>query len=190
MAMLLHKQAWTCLLIAILLCSCGYRWGQGEYSVVHHRTISVPYIEGDLDGEFTSALVHALSASGSFVYVPTGGDLLLRATIVNEREDDVSFRYDHTRKGRLRKSVIPDETRIIMSVDIVVLEAASGCEVVGPVRLAAEVEFDHDYYSSCGGVNVFSLGQLTDIDEARDAAHTPLYRRLSEKIVDYIINAW
>ncbi len=44
------------------------------------------------------------------------------------------------------------------------------------------------YYSSRKGVNVFSLGQVTDIDEARDVAEYPLHRRLAQKIVDYINN--
>ena len=55
--------------------------------------------------------------------------------------------------------------------------------------IKASMDFDHDYYSSRHGVNIFSLGQLTDYDTAEDTVRKPLNDRLAEKIADYVINA-
>ena len=74
--------------------------------------------------------------------------------------------------------------------EVSLIDAASDCYVVGPIVITAEVEFDHDYNSSPDGVNVFSLGQLTDLDEARDAADDPLNRQLAQNIIDYLVHLW
>lgn len=180
------------ILIVILLLfttSCGYRWGQGS-SLAPYQTISVPYAEGDWKGDLTAAIIKRLSQSGPLVYRNTGGALILKVRILDYHSDDIGFRYDTNRHDRLISSVIPDETRLEGEVEVSVLEAASCKPVLGPVRLTAYTEFDHDYYSAHHAVNVFSLGQLTDIDEAYDAAEKPLNRRLAQTIVDYLNDNW
>jgi hypothetical protein len=82
------------------------------------------------------------------------------------------------------------ETRIIATVEISVTESGSCRTLLEPVRLTASVDFDHDYYFSRNGVNVFSLGQLIDIDSAYDAVQTPLHDLLARKIVDYLNESW
>lgn len=176
-------------LLACCLAGCGYRWGQGGI-VTDYRTISIPYIEGDFDGDFTATLIQQMSESGRLAYRAEGGALILQVSVFDEHDKDIGFRYDRTKHCKIRSRIIPDETRLSMSVDVVVVEAISGCEVMGPVRLTADVDFDHEYYSGQGRANVFSLGQLTDYDDARDAAYVPLYRRLSQKIVDYVNDNW
>lgn len=58
------------------------------------------------------------------------------------------------------------------------------------MRITADAEFDHTYYTTRDRINVFSLGQLSDIDAARDAAMVPLNRALAERIVDFVMNSW
>jgi hypothetical protein len=178
-----------CVFSLCLFAGCGYQWGQGG-TISSYRTISIPYVKGDWDGDLTAALIQAVSESGSLSYRSKGGALILKVEIIDERHEDVGFRYDRKKNGHIRDSVIPDETRAIMYVDVTLLEAFSGCVVLGPARLSAEMEFDHYYYSNQGRVNIFSLGQFTDYDDARDAAQRPLNRRLALKIVDYINSNW
>lgn len=176
-------------LLALCAASCGYRWGQGS-SLAPYETISVPYVEGDWKGDLTTAIVKRLSQSGPLRYCNTGGALILKVRILDYHSEDIGFRYDTNHHDRLISSVIPDETRLTGEVEVTVLEAASRMPVLGPVRLTAYTEFDHDYYSAHHAVNVFSLGQLTDVDEAYDAAEKPLNRRLAQTIVDYLNDNW
>lgn len=171
--------------ILLLLAGCGYRWGQGSV-VSSYQTISIPYVEGDEDGSLTAAIIKQISQSGTLRYCDSGGSLSLRVKLVDTNDENVSFRYDHKKDGRLSRSVIPDETRITAEVEVAVVESVSGKTIMGPVRLFADVDFDHDYYSSRHGINVFSLGQLTDYDEAYDAAQSPLNKRIAQKIVDFM----
>lgn len=182
----------TCILALLCACSlfsCGYQWGDGGLSS-SYRTISVPYVEGDWNGDLTAAIVQQISQTGTLKYRVNDGDLILIVSVVDERDQDIGFRYDRKKDGKFRSRIIPDETRIFITAEMKVMEAISGTIILGPVRITADVDFDHDYYSTRGGVNIFSLGQLTDEDEAREAAHVPLNRRLAKKIVDYVNDYW
>lgn len=185
------RQLGRFILLSAVLSSfgCGYRWGQNS-TLAPYQSISVPYIEGDWNGELTSELVSQISQMGTLRYCSEGGALRLQVKLLDYRTDNIGFRYDRNRDGKLISSIIPNETRLTAWAEVAVIEAASGGIVLGPARLSAEVDFDHDYYSSPHAINVFSLGQLTDYDEAYDAAERPLNRRLAQKIVDYINDGW
>lgn len=178
--------SWIFILAHIFICAgCGYRFVQ-DGPPGYQRTISVPYVIGDLDGELTSSIIKEISVSGFFRYKNESGNMILLVEIVDSRDDNIGFRYDRKKDNDLKNSIIPDETRMIVSVDVSVVDSASGEVLFAPVRLTADIEFDHYFYSSHEGVNVFSLGQYTDIDAAQDAAQRPLNRRLARKIVDYL----
>ncbi|MCB1111404.1 MAG: LptE family protein [Chlamydiales bacterium] len=177
------------LLLSLLLTGCGYRFGSGAL-VDSYRTISVPYVQGDEDGELTAALVRQLSATGQLTYCRYGGDLTLNVCILRRYDNDVGFRYDRKDCGQLTNSVIPTETRLTLVAQVSVVENNTCCQLIGPIVLKASVDFDHDYYSSRNAVNVFSLGQLTDIEAAVDAVRRPLNEKLAKKIVDYITETW
>lgn len=193
--MLLNKRLFTAfgslftLVLFLTSCGSGYQWGNGG-AFSSYSTISIPYVEGDWNGDLTAALIKAMSQSGVLTYRPQGGALILKVTLIDERYDDVGFRYERTRHGRVRKSVVPDETRVMTTADVVLVDTCSGQILLGPARLTAEVEFDHFYYSTRSDANVFSLGQVTDYDEACDVAEYPLNRRLAQKIVDYVNDNW
>lgn len=176
--------------ILALLCSCAYQLGQGGGLPCQYSTISVPYVIGDQEGSLTSAIVKEIVRSGAFEYRNCSGALTLNVTIIDLGEENIGFRYDRKKRGKLTKDIIPTETRMTIIVEVTVTEAASCCTVLGPVRLSASVDYDHDYYSSRDGVNIFSLGQLSDLDEAYDAAQEPLFRAIAQKIVDYVSQSW
>jgi hypothetical protein len=131
-----------------------------------------------------------MSESGALRYVSSEGDLTLTIKLIEFRDENIGFRYDRKKLGELKKAIIPTETRLHVIAEITVTETCSGKILRGPIRIATNVDFDHDFYSSYNGINVFSLGQLNDYDAAHDAVIDPLNRQLAEKIVDYVIQSW
>jgi hypothetical protein len=177
------------LLLLVSLSGCGYRLGPGPLAS-RYATISVPYVEGDRDGDLTRELVRKLGSNGGFRYSPDCGELILRVKVVELKDKNIGFRYDVNDEGELKKSIIPVETRLTALSEVELIDSSNGEVLLGPAMISAFVEFDHEYYSSHHGVNVFSLGQLTDTYEAHDAAKHPLNIALSQKIVDFISNSW
>lgn len=185
------RRVYSLLMLAVCCCltGCQYQFGRGDLSE-RYATISIPYAEGDLKGDLTTEVIRKLSSSGAFRYVSTGGDLTLKIKVIELSEENIGFRYDRKKSGKLKKSIIPTETRVNALAEVSLIEAGTGKIVRGPVRITANAEFDHTYYTTRDKINVFSLGQLSDIDAARDAAMTPLNRALAERIVDYVLNSW
>lgn len=177
------------LVLSAIPLSCQYQFGRGDLSN-RYTTLSIPYAEGDEEGELTAEVIRKISQSGALRYVSSGGDLILKIKWIDLRDENIGFRYDRRKRGELKKSLIPSETRLSALVEVSVIEAASGQVIRGPARIKTAVDFDHDYYSSHHGINIFSLGQLNDIDAAYDAVMHPLNRQLAERIVDYVINSW
>ena len=184
---------WVCFLLmqAVLCCltSCNYQFGQGDLSQ-RYATISIPYAEGDLRGDLTAEVIRKLSSSGAFRYVNHGGDLILKIKVLELSEENIGFRYDRKKSGKLKKSIVPTETRVNALAEVSLVERGTGKILRGPVRIAANAEFDHTYYTTRDKINVFSLGQLSDIDAARDAAMIPLNRALADRIADFALNSW
>ena len=180
------------LLLLLLLsstCACGYHWGEGGL-LKKYKTISVPYVEGDEDGSLTATLIREINASGAFRYCDRGGALTLKVSIIDYQDEHIGFQYDQKKHGEYKKLIIPDETRTTLLAEVILTETATGRVALGPARIAASITFDHDYYATRHRINVFSLGQLTDIDTAQEAAIRPLHRRLAKKVVDYITVDW
>lgn len=176
--------------LVVCLQSCQYQFGRGELSG-RYNTISIPYAEGDKKGELMAEVIKQLNFSGALRYVSCGGDLTLTIKLIELRDENIGFRHDRKKHGELKRAVIPTETRLHAVVEISVLDNHSQQIIRGPARLTASVDFDHDYYySSCHAINIFSLGQLNDIDAAHDAVMHPLNRYLAEKIVDYVVHSW
>lgn len=175
------------LLIGLLLSGCGCYKLNPILREGKAPTISIPYIQGDLDGQLTAALIREVSTSGAYTYRLDGAEWILKARIIDDTYENIGFRYDRSRKGRLKHWVIPVEMREGILIEVELLSACPMQVVQGPCNLYASIEYDHDYYTIRDGVNVFSLGQLTDIDSAEDAAKKPLYQKLAEKVVSWLL---
>lgn len=169
-----------------MLAGCGYTLNTVP-GFSDAPSISIPYVEGDVDGQLTAALIRSVALSGEYVYRSAGGEYILEARIIDDLYENIGFRYDRTKKNCLKEYIIPVEMREGLLIEIQLVSACNGQIVLGPNRLYADIEYDHDYYSIRGGVNTFSLGQLTDIDSAEDAAKTPLYRVMGEKVASWLI---
>lgn len=177
------------LAIALTLSGCGYRWGQGGLAERYH-TITVPYVQGDRDGLITSSIIRGLTESGSYEYRNCDATLVLYVKLIDIRDQNIGFRYDRQKGGELDNTIIPTETRLTAVAEVSLVDSCNCCTLLGPVLIRASVDFDHDYYNSRDGINVFSLGQLSDYGEGYDAALVPLSEGLARKIVDYVNEAW
>ncbi len=174
-------------ILSLLLASCGYHSGPSG-TLALYRTISIPYVKNDQDGRMTSALVKVISSESGFQYEKWGGDLTLLVEMLEFENENIGYRYDRKNDGKLTHSIIPSETRLIVVAQVTLMASNSAEPIAGPAKITATVDFDHDYEKTRHGVNIFSLGQLTDYDEAYDAAFQPLYHILSQKIADFIMN--
>lgn len=185
-----HLVSLTILLItSIILTGCGYQFGQGGVAE-RYSTISVPIVQGDRDGVITASIIRKITESGAYEYRNWGGALVLNVKVIDVRDQNIGFRYDREKGGKLDNTIIPAETRLTAIAEVSAVDSCSQCTVLGPVFIRACVEFDHDYYNSRDGINVFSLGQVSDYDEAYDAAQRPLSEALATKIVDYVNESW
>jgi hypothetical protein len=180
-------------ILMLCLTSCGYQVGPSS-DLNFYSSISIPYVEGDPDGNLTNAIAHAISANTCLEYRRDDGALQLKAAIVNSNDVNIGFRYDRHKDGTILHSLIPVESRLSIVVEFSVVEAASNKVVLGPVQLSAYVDLDHDYYADRnpvdGRVNQTSLGQLTYEGEAFKAAERPLNRAIALKIANYLSHSW
>lgn len=173
--------------LALLLPSCGYHYGKNS-QLSTYETISIPYVKNDADGRMTASLIKVISAESGLQYVKCGGDLTLLVDLLTFENENIGYRYDRKNDGKFRHSIIPTETRLIVVAQVTLIDSLTAKPLAGPAKIVATVDFDHDYERTRNGVNVFSLGQLTDYDEAYDAAFQPLYFVLSQKIADFMMN--
>lgn len=176
---------WLFFGLAFCLSGCGYRFGSGS-GFDRLTTICVPFAGGDDEGKLTSHLVRELTRSGAFSVVDCGGELTLQVNILQLKNRNIGYRYDQKSCDCFAKTIIPTERRKILLAEVAVL--SSGKPLYGPVLIEASLDYDFDYCQVKDEVNVLSMGQLVDIETAADSAENPLYKRLSEKVVDYLIN--
>ncbi|MDE3045606.1 MAG: hypothetical protein KGJ02_03065 [Verrucomicrobiota bacterium] len=162
----------------------------------------VPFAKGDEDGSFTSELVSTLSSSGLGTVLHRHADYRLEVAILNDRNETIGFRRDPQKiENKVKKNLLAIEGRKIIEVEATVYRETSDEIVFGPYRLTAEADYDYidgdslqeltfSYNGKLVSVLPFSLGQLEPIESAVEAATKPIYRRLSQKIVDVISSEW
>lgn len=184
-----HSLTGFWLILAIFLSGCGYRSGVSAFSQCY-KTLSIPYAKGDVHGILTEALIEQISKSGAFSYRRDGGALILDVVLLDIDEENIGFVYDFNKQGKRERSTIPTETRATATAQVQLIESSSNKVIYGPVKIEAFVEFDHNYYFGSDELNRISLGQVTDIDAARDAVCRPLFEALSRKIADNVVYYW
>lgn len=188
-------------LLTLCLCAgCQYGFDSGR-SGWEGVTVTVPYIEGDVQGKLTDALICQLAASSGFVPVVAGGAYTLKVKVVSLADKKIGYRYhrDDT-TGELRHRLMPAEDRRVISAEVVLIEESTGKILIGPDITTASAEYDYvdpdsirelTFTDSHGNPRVvldFSLGQLDSIEGAQDDVNTPLFRLLSQKIIDGILS--
>lgn len=122
----------------------------------------------------------------------------LEVTVVRSSFDPLGYRSDKQLiHGKKEKHLTQNEERETLSVDVTLIDE-NGVALFGPTRVCAYVDYDYvdgdssrDLRFSSNGekyvVLPFSLGQLESQESAQEAAQKPLYRKISQKIVDLIL---
>jgi Lipopolysaccharide-assembly len=181
--------------MVIVLSACGYRAEGGRSG--HVTTITVPYVQGDAEGELTDQLIKQLSASGRFEVVQRGGCLCLNVSLIDNSSERIGYQYsrDDT-KRKLHKNLLATENRRLVTAEVTLVNTVSEEILLGPSLVKASAEYDYidsgslrdlTFINSQGKKEktlTFSLGQLDSIEGAQDDAAVPLYRALAQKIVD------
>lgn len=176
----------------VLLSSCGYHF----YGSEDRKTVSIPYVVGDVEGQLTNEIIHQLSSSGAYEYVRSGGNLTLKVAVVAETMDKIGYRYDRKEfSGKIEKNLMQTENRRNMTAEVTLVDDTTGEIIFGPHNFSSFAEFDYVDVNSLRDLSFinehghrvpvldFSLGQLDSIEGAQDTAITPLYRQLAQKIV-------
>ncbi len=175
--------------VLLAFTSCGYHFGAGSAPWIG-STISVPYICGDETGEFTRTLVRELASSGAFQYTDDCGCYRLCVNVRELCDENIGFRYDINKEGQQTTTIIPVEMRTRTVAEFSLVEASSGCVVLGPERVSAMVDFDHEFEGGSDHLNNLSLGQVTDLEASKEVIPGRLGQALAERIVDYLRGAW
>ena len=155
--------------------SCGYHATTSEDT----RTISIPYVEGDQQGQLTAEIIRRLEETGLYEFVRSGGDLVLTVSMVGDQKDVVGFSYDRTeKKGKIEQNLMATENRRSLTAQITLSEGEKA--ILGPLKVTAFGEYDYVDVNSLKTLSFinengkrekvinFSLGQLDSIEGAED----------------------
>ncbi len=181
-----------------LVTSCGYH----TYQPGDKTTVSIPYVEGDEQGELTSELIHQLDESRLYTFVREGGDLILKVSVVGDENEIIGFKFNrHTNSGEIERNLMPTENRRNLAAEVTLVTATDEV-VLGPIKVTASADYDYidvntvrelafineDSQKREKTIN-FSLGQLDSIEGAQDNVLKPVYHRLAKKIMSAVQKA-
>ena len=174
------------------LSSCGYHMTQPD----EKTTLSIPYIQGDREGQLTAELTRQLTASGLYEIVSSQGELVLHVSLVGDQSQVIGFRYDRSEEsGKLEKNLMATENRRLLSATVTVSHPGKSEPLVGPITISGSGEYDYidvstlrelAFATSSGKLQKvidFSLGQLDSVEGAQDAVLSPAYAQLASKII-------
>ena len=162
-------------------------------------SLSVPYICGDDTGEFTQALIQAVSSSNKFIYKNSYANAILEVKIADLSDEHIGFQRDRLKDdGSFKKNLRPIEGRRFLKAEVSLISSKTSKALWGPHII--EMDTDYDYvdgdslqdlsFIDTAGTRItvlsFSLGQLEEQQNAKSAALVPLFQILSQKIVDML----
>lgn len=173
------------LILCACLSSCSFRLAP-SLNQEAHKTIAIPYVEGDSSGKLTPALIEQVEQHTALRFTGDAGELTLKVKIVDSKTENIGFRFaDHTHEI---EKLIPNESRSKRLAEVTVIETATQKVLLGPAYILATTDYDHQNYALNMDINRFSLGQLSDIDTTSDILYIPAYRNLARNIADYLQN--
>lgn len=176
----------------MIFAGCGYHLTEEEEKPV----ISIPFVQGDYEGQLTNELIRAILAGGQYHYSNHGGEYLVQVKVVGDHTDRIGFQYDRKElSGKRLKNLQAIENRRTISAEVVVIDTASGEPIADPIVVSASSDYDYVDINSVRdlafttpsgqteSVLNFSIGQLDSVEGAQDDAILAVYRRLAQKIV-------
>ena len=176
-----------CLFCLLPISSCGFRLAT-SVDKESCRTVNIPYVQGDSGGLLTSDLIKYIEKQSPLAFVSEGGSLTLQVKLLDEKYENTGFRYNPHDLHHGKKKIIPNETRQKDLAEITVIDNRTGQTLLGPAYILATTDYDHQNYTLNNDVNVFSIGQLNDINTSQDALDVPRFRNLAKEIASYLEN--
>lgn len=169
---------------------CGYHSAGYDNKLSAYKTISVPYVQGDSEGNLTSVLTKTLVDSGILEYKAFDSDVSLIVQIQGSKVEDVGYNRQYNAEGQIETWMNPNERRLSVLVNVSVIDEATQKTILGPVPLSMSVKYDFDQQFSEDNLVQFSLAQYNFFENSERIAYESLNQRLSRLIVDYLVNAW
>lgn len=161
----------------------------------HDTTISIPYVQGDYEGNLTAALVREIVSTGVYSYKRSDARYELQVEVARSDDAKIGFQYDRKQNSAaLAKRLLANENRKTLTAKASLVDAYTGKIVYGPIEVSGYGEFDYvtgdsaqflSFVNSSGlrqSTLNFSLGQLDSIEGAEIDALEPIYQMLAKKI--------
>lgn len=175
-------------IIIIIICSlnfsCGYHFLTKQKTF---STLSIPYIEGDLDGDLTNILIQKITDLGYFTPVSGISDFIIQARVRSDRVDVIGFQFDP--KYIEDKRVIANENRRYIELEFSILSGRTREKLFGPYFIKESIDYDFlDDYLCENSIQKqqsplsFSLGQLDSREGAFSSCTTPLFHKVTDRI--------
>ena len=184
------------LAIALLHSSCSYRWN-GLNNDSNIPILSIPYIEGDEDGSFTSELVRTITSLGIAKVQKFNQTYTLKVLIQDTGTQTIGYRWDKQKvSGELKDNIVDCEARRSLKAEVSLIDPQNLKVLMGPFTVETTADYDyvdgdciHDLqFTNSYGIKTlvlpFSLGQLEPKESALEASTKPLSKKLSQKIAD------
>jgi len=184
--------------MSIALSSCGY---QGVYSLGKDDLIpvSIPLIYADDNGILRENLAHAISNTGRYFYKSSNARYQLVVKILNDKTEKVSYIWDQDPiSGEILNRLYPSEGRRLIKALVSFKDTELDKCVVEPFEVSTFVDFDfvnptvlkniqfQDVFGETQSVLQYSLGQLDSEEGAKSESYYPIYKELTEKIIQGI----
>ncbi len=177
-------------IFVLSLSSCGYRSLAQNHALSSYSTISIPYVEGDKDGELTSILAQTVVSAGGFKYRTDDGDLVLRVKILDKKVEDVGYDRQYGPDGQLTRAMTPNERRLSLLVEVTVIDGCTQKVLLGPEKLSTSVKYDFDPEFSEDNLVSYSLAQYNFSESAERMAFVPLNQQIAQIVTNYLLNSW
>lgn len=195
-----HLKRFKCFLFFFLV-GCGYHFESEEDQLTcQGQTLVVPYVQGDIDGQFTDALIKAIALSPHLTYAKEG-ELILEASLSDDSLTHIGWQYDRDPlSGDRINRLIPNEGRLELSVTLSLTSSRTKKVLHGPITVSAHSDFDFVDTDSLLDTSFltpdgrrqsslfFSLGQLDSREGALESSRAFLFHKLAKKIVRGIEN--
>ncbi len=152
--------------------------------------MTVPFVEGDLDGQLTSVLTQEISESGLLSTCERDGELSLHVKILGFKNEDIGYDRFYNKENDIQRWMVPNERRLSILVKISVVDEETQKVILGPADLSTSVTYNFDPEYSVDNLVGFSLGQFNFSENAQDIAETPLNQQIAKQIVDYVVDGW
>ncbi|MCH9632325.1 MAG: hypothetical protein S4CHLAM6_06570 [Chlamydiae bacterium] len=179
------------LLAIVFFCQgCGYRSTAYHNALSSYKTITVPYVEGDAEGQITSQVIQSLSQSGAWKYQTFDAELILKVKILGTKAEDVGYNRFFGSDNQVERWMVPNERLLSILSEVTVIDMKTQKVVLGPKKLSTSVKFDFDPEFNEDNLVGFSLAQYNFVENAQRSAHKPLNEDIAKTIVDYLINCW